>query len=364
MKEDLLISEPFMLLCRGGFIGVRRIVWFGVCGILWVLASSQGTLIAGNEPEKPTSKTEPILSLNHVFCPLSIAFTPDGKSILVAEEFIVKVWNVASGKAIARFMRPKGGQGIRSIAISPDGKTFAVTGHHRPAELWNLATRKRIATFEGSTPHSRHVQFSPNGKLLAATFRRSTADFLNHTLTLWEIGTGKVRFTKQDPKEHYWVVAFSPDGKLLAAAGQGTVIWDVETGVERYRFPDASAASIAFSPDGKTLAFGALVKHERFVILRDLATGKTKHTLAEHKRVVFSVAFSPNGKLLAAGGRDKTINVWDVTTGKLKLTLRGHTDMVNCVAFSPDGKLLATASDDRTIKLWAVGKYRGVSGPE
>jgi hypothetical protein len=60
-------------------------------------------------------------------------------------------------------------QQVNSIAFSPDGKTLVTADENGRAYLWDLATRTRIATLTGP-PGSQgmiSVAFSPNGKTLA-----------------------------------------------------------------------------------------------------------------------------------------------------------------------------------------------------
>jgi WD40 repeat protein len=71
--------------------------------------------------------------------------------------------------------------------------------------------------------------------------------------------------------------------------------------------------------------------------------------------IVSCLAFSRTGKWLASGGRDGAIHVWDLATGKLKHLLRGHTRVVRSVAFSPDD-LLLTCGEDTIIRFWELEK--------
>jgi WD40 repeat protein len=69
------------------------------------------------------------------------------------------------------------------------------------------------------------------------------------------------------------------------------------------------------------------------------------------------MAISPDGRWLAAGGRDKTLGLWDLTAAEPEKTARvlsGHEDWVNSLAISPNGRWLATGSNDKTVRLWPL----------
>jgi WD40 repeat protein len=70
---------------------------------------------------------------------------------------------------------------------------------------------------------------------------------------------------------------------------------------------------------------------------------------------VWCVAFSPDGTRLAAGGRDRSVRVFDVQTGRELLALRGPTGTVMCVAFSPDGQRIAAGSWAKEVFIWDAG---------
>jgi WD40 repeat protein len=77
-------------------------------------------------------------------------------------------------------------------------------------------------------------------------------------------------------------------------------------------------------------------------------------------RQLLSVAISPDGTTLASAGVSQIVMVWDLATARLRHMLVGHDRSVRCVAFSPDGKTLASADESGAIKLWdaASGRQR------
>jgi WD40 repeat protein len=111
---------------------------------------------------------------------------------------------------------------FQSIAISPDGRTLAVSGGPR-VFVWDLPARRLRGRVEGHRNQVNDVAFAPSGALLATASHDGTVRFWDveslreRAAFNWE--TGKVR-----------AVAFSPDGMTAAAVGERrkVVVWDVE----------------------------------------------------------------------------------------------------------------------------------------
>ena len=137
----------------------------------------------------------------------------------------------------------------------------------------------------------RFVTFSPDGATLATGSQDST-------IRLWDLATRRNIATKK----FVYSAAFSPDGKALAVVGSGgerVELLDVATLQKFVEFGGHMnfVNLVAFSSDGMTLASGSYGE----VKLWDVGTQRNIATLA-HEHRVESVAFSPNGKTLATGG--------------------------------------------------------------
>ncbi|MBV9381101.1 MAG: trypsin-like peptidase domain-containing protein, partial [Streptosporangiaceae bacterium] len=166
---------------------------------------------------------------------------------------------------------------VATLAVSPDGRLLAVGGTPGPqfagqssVQLWDIATRRLLATFSAAEP-VRSVAFSPDGGTLVATPATKSGN-----LRMWSVATHR-----QLP------------------------LPVTETGV---------ATSVAYSPDGRLLAIGELLptgppgqkvnlaQVPAVVDLWDLATHHLVHRLGGLAGPVWSLDFSTDGLRLASGG--------------------------------------------------------------
>ncbi|NJK39680.1 MAG: sugar-binding protein [Oscillatoriales cyanobacterium SM2_3_0] len=185
---------------------------------------------------------------------------------------------------------------------------------------------------------------------------------LNH---LWRA----VHFTPErnrleDHRATVTSISISPDGALIASGSSDTTVklWNIDG--SPYQNPagqtmtlenNDGVRSVSFSPDQnpQDLAIAAGGK-DKTVKLWNLTSPQPIWISPEHGDEVRWVSFSPDGQTIASASADRTVRLWDRQTKSLITTLRGHSDEVYSVSFSPDNQTLASASKDRTIKLWAL----------
>jgi len=271
-------------------------------------------------------------------------FSPDGRLLAVASSLGIYLYDAGTLEEV-RFIPADAW--VRSVAFSPDGQTL-VSGSWKTVRLWRVADGTLLRTLEGHTDWVRSVAFSPDGRLLAS-------GSIDGTVRLWRVSDGALLRTLEGHTDWVESVAFSPDGQTLASGAADTTVrlWRAADGTLLRTLEGHTdwVRSVAFSPDGQTLASGS---DDHTVRLWRAADGALLRTLEGHTGSVTSVAFSPDGQTLASGSVDGTVRLWGVSDGALLRTLEGHTDWVRSVAFSPDGRLLSSGSGDGTVRLWGV----------
>jgi WD40 repeat protein len=337
-----------------------------------------------------------------------IAFSPDGRLLLIGEDRQVRILDAANGRDVTAPLVHE--EWIRSGAFSPDGRLAATAGADQTARVWNTATGNPV------TPPLEHahwvnaVTFSPDG-------RRVATGSYDKTARVWDAVTGR---PLTPPLQHQaWVlaVAFSRDGRrvLTACKDQTARVWDAATGLPvtptlRQLGPFWSALFATPANNQLVPKFGPevwdlppnespvadLVLESQILAAHELDTtggyiplkraqlqelwadakaldgtpsdrdgwyrrGRVHARLGRsgHTDVVTCVAYRPDGGLLATGSYDRTVRLWDLTTRQPVRTLEGHAQAVWGLAWSPDGKRLASAaghpsqrSTPAEIKLW------------
>ena len=277
-----------------------------------------------------------------------VQYSPDGTRLMVATSVGIWIYDGHTGEELAMPGYP---DFVRSIAFSPDGKTFASPSKRTALYLWDTDTGKQKRVLTGSGASVMRLLFSPDGLLIAS------AD-ANSSVYLWDPYTGTYRFNFAGNK-----MAFSPDGStLVTVSGNDLLLWDTLTGQQMQTLtgPNAGIGSVLFSPDGLLIASAG---KNGTVYLWDTRTGQQRNIPTEkhgHAKIPFS--FSPDGKILASCNHDGIISLWDTRTGQQKQTLSKHQHSVSCVSFSPNGEILASGTGNGTVYLWDLqtGQQMGV----
>jgi RNA polymerase sigma factor (sigma-70 family) len=285
------------------------------------------------------------------------AFSPDGKTLALASDWVLGLWDVATGREVRRLADHTAS--FESVAFAPDGKTVAAACY-AGVRLWEVSTGRELRQYRGIEGAVWGLAFSPDGKTLTA---RSDDNKGKYVILLWDVTTGEPlrRLTGHD--DAIQSIAFSPNGEMLASSGNDRTVrlWQVATGRELHRLQGAKLEgsagwiwSVAFSPDGKLLAS---VHGDETIHDWDPRTGKQVRQF--EARQCSSAAFSADGKILVTGGWDGSVRLWEVATGKEMRKMVGRGEPNACwVALSPDGKRVVSWDSTNTVRLWdtATGK--------
>jgi WD40 repeat protein len=310
---------------------------------------------------------------------LSLAASPDGRSLAVGADDQIRLWDLAGGRELRRWVAHRGG--ATSLAYTPDGTGLLsggrnhdpvamtggrlVVGPARPDDgyalaLWDPATGRPRKKFTEYTSEARVLGFTADGRSWGSLgWGKSGCEF---RLRGGALGTRAV-VSVNGLTSRVEAAALSPDGKTLAVSyAQVIGLWDVASGRRVRALKDEGdyyTFALAFLPDGRTLAAGPGPTRVRFW---DLATGKPRHAFAAHERPVWALAVAPDGRTAVTGGAGGRAREWDVATGRpLRAFRPGGRPARPLVAlrYAPDGNALAAAHFG-AIRLWQTAGSRAI----
>jgi WD40 repeat protein len=298
----------------------------------------------------------------------TLAFTPDGRSIVVSGYHELTFWNASSGKLEERLYTRA--ERTYALAFLADGR-LAVAGG-RPGQEGDV----RIYDVHGRSPQMQRgvavldgvndrgvmigelaetddavlcLALSRDGKKLAA-------GGCDRLVRVWDLGPGAAHAKLEQSFENHadWVyaVTFSPDGtRLLTASRDKTAkVWDLTAKESTLTFPEHQniVYDVVAGADGKE-AFS--VGEDRQVRVWSTTDGKQLRTIPGHGQALFKVLLCPDA-VLATCSADTTVRLWNSENGKPVRTLRGFSDWVYALALSPDGKRIAAGAWNGEVRIW------------
>jgi RNA polymerase sigma factor (sigma-70 family) len=162
-----------------------------------------------------------------------------------------------------------------SVAFTPDGRDAIATGLLRAGggfgvRVWEAATGREktaLTTFVNAIAAAQPVDYSDYGTrrlaprlALSADGRMFAVGGWPHELAVWELATGAERLRLRGHQEAVACAAFANGGRVLAsAAWDGTVrIWDLDSGEQLAALTGhrGTVNSLAFTRDGRRLITG------------------------------------------------------------------------------------------------------------
>ncbi|MFQ5732855.1 MAG: protein kinase [Planctomycetaceae bacterium] len=294
-----------------------------------VTASKDGTIKSW-----PVQKRRPAkLTITDTHDCDAVSFTADGKSLFIARDWQLEVWNDTSEKT-RQLVQRYSAEANWMAHCRKNG--LIATGHQDgKVRLWNSSGKLRT-TIEAHKQSIRRVALSIDGRLLATASDDGFAKLWN-AVSEKQMAEFRMGHTCEN-------VAFSPNGNLLAGCwGDNVFVFDTQSHkqVHLLKGHQNTVECVVFSPDGHLLA---TVSHDRTIRIWNVETGRRLHVIAAHRSEVSSVVFSPDGGTIVSGDIAGQITFSHVATGQLLFNETIAKDTVSQLVFSPDGNTLAVSA--------------------
>jgi WD40 repeat protein len=327
-----------------------------------------------------------------------LAFAADGKRLLSGCADInlhcqdLVAWDPATWKR-TQLVSTKAPPWPNLGIVSPDLSVFAGKAGQDHHTIYDLASGKLLArlTVPGKPQDQARALFSPAGKfyLLRGQYEGKAVELL------YALPSGKLQAqlppltVMQQSMESCRPIAFTTDERLVALFSQddGKIhVVDTATGKTHHRLGNGleqdgdgppgkrgfSPANLAFARDGKLLASWRMT--DNLVRIWDVPTGRellqisptetsTAKPVPGPNQQRAHLAWSPDGRMLAVGVNK--IRLWELASLGVRRELPGHADgAIRALSYSPDGRVLVSGSADTTVLVWDVSVADAKSRPE
>jgi len=292
---------------------------------------------------------ETLRSIKGLVSPATVlAVTGDGRFVLGGDAQAARIWDARTGAAVRTL--PGGEMRLRSLAVTPDGRTVLRAGEGTTPQLSELETGRPLRAFQ---PHPGFL----SALSITADGRFAVSGGSDRDVRLWDMATGRCVRVMEGHQEAVTAVAASADGaRAVSASLDGTVrAWDLASGQALAVFEghEGRVFAVALSgPKGFVLSGG----EDRTIRLWDLPNGRHVRTFAGHAQAVSALALSRDGRFAYSGGQDRTLRVWDVAGGRLHAVFRRDAPVL-AVAAGEEGVAWA-ASGTSIVALRVPGRPR------
>ena len=252
----------------------------------------------------------------HTFNVSGVSFSPNGgKLVSVSEDHTIRIWSLKNKKQILKIEDVP--RFYHDVVVLPSGDSFITAGSSKIGNSIIIDTLRNIIMkssyilqrrdlntgnilniYVGHADSATSIALSPDGK----TFATSSLD---GSVRIWDIKTGdptKIVFEHEDGNGLIYGLSYSKDGKKLAYGMKGKLYFTDLNNIETAAIFESPSVGVEFIlNDAYIIAYSSA----RFVIW-DMTNRKPILDLSRKDLggMVGGHAVSPDGKILALGFND------------------------------------------------------------
>lgn len=321
-------------------------------GVVLAIGTSEGDIFLLNLETKETAsiEVEPILS---------VAFSPDGKSLVSTTDESLCIWDLEKGSCGSISLKEGLEPQNANATFSPDGDKVAFIFDNIVGVI-DVKINGRAEEFGYDDSKYVSVAFCDNGKHIL------TVSELGE-IKIWDVEKQQAIYVDRNVLRNVNYVTFDAKGLRagLVVDGKTIVVQDVkpEWITKISVCSKGLIGSIAYSPDGKCLVLGSVECEKADLVVEDVYTGRVLKVLSGHTDRVRSVFYSLDGEKIVSSSYDGTVRVWDIEKGECIKTLTiafvvKESTAATYAVFSPDGQKVAVATYNGYVLVWSINSNR------
>ena len=294
---------------------------------------------------------------------IRVQFAPDGTLVTSAQQGYTLLWNARTGRLVRRF--PFGGE----PAVSANGQTLAVavnnpsllTASSRIAVIALRTGRYRFLAEGVSSTWVKTIAITPDGRTIIGTTLHGDTD-------VWGVASGSILYTIAAPVGAVGTAAVDPAVRTLLVGSRdgGVTAFDLSG-------PRRLGRAFQWGPPGQSCVSGvcfvvnrqsslmANTQGDGTTALVDLRTLRPVGTLpARDGSLAPAIAFFPDGRTLVTGGVTGRLTVWDTSSHRVLRTIKIGAPVTGADV-SRDGRLIAVQTQAQG-STGSVVQVRSASG--
>ena len=230
--------------------------------------------------------------------------------------------------------------------------------------IYLLAICLMLTGCEQSSSPDQQIRLANQGLLsadLSQDGQLAIASSLGQGTVVWDLAKGQERWRwrqSDDQNDFVTLTRFSPDDSHAITATQHTfAIWRLQDGQSQgyYSLPESSLRDAALSTDGTQVLIG---REDGKAEVVDTRTGRRLQFLG-HSEQVNTVDLSANGHYALTGGNDYSAYLWDTRSGQVVWRFN-HGGRVVMARLEPTGRYAFTA-DSHQATIWDLKTGKGLS---
>ncbi len=279
------------------------------------LLSGGGSLLLEDQPQGDTriilwdTNTGTILNRYdaHTGNVTELLFHPNGAEFISSSrDTTVRIWSFDNTEELRRFEGHSGN--VYDIELTSDAQSVLSAGDNRVL-LWNYETLEIALTLEnfGNQISARSLAISPDDKTFVTGLN-------NGVIILWDIATGEEIRRLAGHTDDVITLEFSADGQFLFSGSNDRRIrlWDIATGetIRIYNGHIAPVSDVTVTADNHYLLSASEDNTLRYW---DIASGELIREFRGHTGQIFDASLSDNGSIAYTASADGSVIGWRIS---------------------------------------------------